>query len=105
MINLLLFAGAALTLLMPDGFMVLGITFMLIGLWNTFTQKHCFLSLKNNSVYALTGGFWLYSLVGVFMTIYHGHAWTNYEMYLPAILYPLIFLAIRDSQLQPILFF
>ena len=61
--------------------------------------------LQNSSVYWMVGGFWLYSLIGILMVLFHGHAWTFYEMYLPAILYPLIFLVIPNSHAKPILFF
>ena len=102
--NILLFSGPALTLLMHSGYMLLGLSLMLLGAgvlaFNLPRQ-----TLQNPSVYWMVGGFWLYSLIGILMVLFHGHAWTFYEMYLPAILYPLIFLVIPNSRVKPILFF
>ncbi len=102
--DILLFLGPALTLLMHSGFMLLGLSFTLLGLASLALKRLDALP-QHSSVYWMVGGFWLYSLVGVLMVIFHGHAWTFYEMYLPALLYPLIFLVIPKARTNPIYFF
>ena len=103
--NILLFLGSALTLLMPSGYLVLGMSFMVMGFLCLILKRHQVSTLKTPSVYWMVGGFWLYSLIGVLMVLFHGHVWSYYEMYLPAILYPLIFFSIARTRISPLFFF
>ena len=97
--NILLFLGPALTLVMRSGYIVLGLSFLLLTLFLLKDQSNR-QWLLSPSAKLMCIGLWSYAVIAIVMNIYHGQISTQIETFLPMLLYPLLFLVVPKLPLR-----